>query len=280
MHSSTLRSCLKPAALHCLSKSRTGINRRRGTPHCGLGGGSNLEIATGAKVKDIGLLMKRLSEQPGNVIMSAENFSWIFSQEEIDNLEKQSRLYFDEVKIIVYLRRQDRQIISHHQQASKSSESGSYCYYAGDSFAIPKCRPHFDEYLNYHDRIGKWAHAFGKENMIIRIFDPETLLNGDVVSDFFQQIGIDFDTNEASYRSNESLGFERTKVGHLVNQALPKSFLSRRIRHNADNSGKSLPGITEAKAFYARYAASNIKLNQELNITSEHEDIFGDDFSI
>ncbi len=49
-------------------------------------------------------LAAKLGEMPGDVLMSAEHFSWIFDPEIIRSFHLQLKQYFDRVRLIVYLR--------------------------------------------------------------------------------------------------------------------------------------------------------------------------------
>lgn len=230
----------------------------------------------GGKLHQPETLFEKLSAKPGNVIMSAEHFSWLFNADEINMIRQHAQKNFNNIKIIIYLRRQDKLVISHHQQASKGANLPAFGYYSGDSFAIPKSRANYDEYLDYNKKITLWADAFGTENISIRILEKNNLHGEDAVIDFFNLLGIKDDIQ--SLTVNESNGFERTKVGHLVSQHLPPSPLAHLIRKGADNSGKLLPSRSEAIEFYSRYIDSNKALNRTYKI-SETDDIFDNDFS-
>ncbi len=71
---------------------------------------------TGARISWPATLAKKLASLSGNVGMSAEHLSWLFSGAEIERLATTLRQYFDAIEVIVYIRRQDKQAISHHQQ--------------------------------------------------------------------------------------------------------------------------------------------------------------------
>jgi len=238
---------------------------------------SDMKTGIGAKVSKKNELFSQLGKLSANkVIISAENFSWFFLEKEVYEIKKQVFKFFDEVKIIVYLRRQDKQVISHHQQGSKKYKYPSHSYYGGDSLSIPKSRKNYDEYLDYNSRLSIWADEFGDDNIIIRVFEKDSLVGSDVVVDFFALLGI-----KEGFKSNKvnvSRGFEKVKVGHLVSKSITKQFLVNRIISSLSNEGKSLPSKDEAFDFYQRYRSSNIQLNKRFSINNI-ESIFSDDFS-
>lgn len=231
----------------------------------------------GARVRMAKELATKLNDNRfSNVILSIEGFSWILDKEEIERLHKELSVHFD-TKIIVYIRRQDKLAISHHQQGSKRNNLPSCFYYKGDNKALPSADRNFD-YLNYDKKLSKWSEVFGAENMIIRIFESNLLVNNDVVDDFFHLLGLQDHSKSIAYR-NTSNGFEFTKVGHLVNLSNLNRDLSKLIRKGSDRAGKSLPSRQNAEAFYNRYRTSNIELNRKFNISSVFPDIFDNDFS-
>lgn len=233
----------------------------------------------GLKVRQAKILAERLNEvKYPNVVMSSEHFSWLFDQEEIANLYKELTVYFD-VKIIAYIRRQDKLAVSHHQQGSKGVHMKSFQYFKGDCKALPNGRDNYEEYLNYYEKLSKWSNVFGVHNVTVRVFERQHLKGHDVVTDFLHSIGLD-KVIFLPINVNESNGFEKTKIGHLINlSSLSRGRVSSLIRKGADNTGMLSPCIEDAKCFYEGYKSSNTKLNQKFNISSDNEYIFDSDFS-
>ncbi len=220
-------------------------------------------------------LPKAISTTGDNVIISAEGFSWIFDALKIEKFQKRLAKYFDDIKIIAYIRRQDIQAVSHHQQASKRSSAAGRWFYGGGSMALPCYKDYFQNYLNYHNRLGLWADCFGDSNLIIRIFEHNHLKNGDVVEDFFQVTGLKISTS--STRANQSKGFEKTKVGHLICQHNFSQSEWKILSRYLDNSGKLLPSRDEAISFYTNFRSSNELLNKRF-LLSEKYSLFNEDF--
>lgn len=226
-------------------------------------------------VKSLGLLTKKINSIKFNkVIFSSEALTWIFTKENVKQLK--SALSDFDVKIICYIRRQDKMIVSHHQQGSKGHNK-SFNYFGCDFDAIPKKHLPYDELLDYNNKICMWADIFGDENLIIKIFEKERLKNEDIVTDFFDLFGLKL--NYPQVNRNESLGFEATKIGQHLNKAKFKGNLAQKIRSNLSCSGKSLPARAEAQSFYSGYISSNTQLNERFNISS-NTDIFDNDFSM
>ena len=236
---------------------------------------ADIRKGVGAYIRDLVGLKERLASLPGDVVLSAENFSWLFSKDEIDRLAEHVREIFEEVQIIVYLRRQDRQAISHHQEGAKLLAQAARAYYSGGGRALPSGRDHYDEYLDYHARLRLWGDAFGFDRVTVRLFEPARLKDGDPVVDFFECLGVPVECKME--RVNESYGFQRTKLGHLLGQ-YPRGSLTTMLRELPDAGHKLLPSREDALAFYDRYRASNRELNDLFKLTST-ESLFEDDFS-
>lgn len=225
-------------------------------------------------IKDVGRFNNIVkSSKNEKIIISIEALAWFYTEKSISNVRKALEGF--NVKVIVYLRRQDLQMVSYHQEGSKGKNKPSSVYYG------PSLKPFHDlkntEYLDYEKRLSTWSSFFGRENLIIKVFDPSNFPEKDVVKDFLSLFSLEsIDT----VRVNESLGFEATKIGQLINLSdLKDSGVARKIRSNCSNEGKLLPSRDDAVRFYEQFRESNIILNRNFNIT-DSEDIFDDDFSM
>ncbi|MBB4184218.1 capsular polysaccharide export protein [Sinorhizobium terangae] len=96
--------------------------------------------------------------------------------------------YFAEypVKMIGYFRRQD------------DWANSQYCEFVGGG-AVGKVDKPIDEWLAlpitqerlcYRTTIDQWAEKVGKENVIVRPYEKEQFVNGDLIDDFFDSIGM------------------------------------------------------------------------------------------
>jgi hypothetical protein len=220
-------------------------------------------------------LAERLDECGENVVMSAETLSWLFEPDTIRDFYESVGRYFSPVSVIVYIRRQDRQLVSHYQQSSKNTRAPAWRFYGGQVTAMPKHQPHFRHYLDYNQRLGTWADIFGADEVTIRVFEPDLLYRGDVVSDFFHVLGLA--CPEKLPRDNVSRGFEETKLGHLMNVVGLSRSVRAIFKGHLDKSQKFLPARADARALYERYRQSNIELNNRFGIC-DRPSIFSEDF--
>ena len=114
------------------------------------------------------------------VYLSSEHLSSnLRTVQELNRLAGIVRPLADTVKIVVYLRPQAELYLSTYSTAIK----------AGSTKALePPKRGQRPRY-NYARMLSLWASVFGKKNMIVRIYDRNTLVGRDVVKDFFSIMG-------------------------------------------------------------------------------------------
>jgi len=212
----------------------------------------------------------------GDVLVSSESFSYFFDCQEISFLINEFRRSFDRIMVIVYIRRQDRLAISHHQQGSRRSAVFATKLYGCRSTALPAYDKSLDQYLDFDRRLGIWADQVGDHNMVIRIYHQDSLRDSDAVSDFFGLLGLQ--PQHPCSRANVSNGLVKTKVGHLMNQLQYPVSLSNHIAKYLDNTGKMTPSRADAIEFYERYRLSNSRLNERFKI-NKLPYLFDDDFN-
>lgn len=127
-----------------------------------------------------------------NCIISAESLS-VFSRQSITALRDFVTPLFDEVRVIGYVRPPVAFKISRFQENVK---------HGNGTFNIADIK------LNYRGKFKKFDDIFGRANVILRKFDPDTFPNHCIVEDFCQQTGISFPGNAPVRRINESLSRE------------------------------------------------------------------------
>jgi hypothetical protein len=160
--------------------------------------------------------------------------------------------------VIIYLRRQDELVASHYSTAVRSG--------ATYEFDFPK----EIVWLDYLNLLEMWAQVFGKENLSVRIFEPQQLKDRDLLTDFFSTIG--FTRHDELRRPRDHnrsfdrhvLEFLRRFNAHLstcaeiggncdrrrVEEALAAITTHECLRPNAD----------AAAAFLSQFAASNAEV--------------------
>ena len=147
-----------------------------------------------------------------SVILSGEHCSSVLNREdEIIRLREFLGNYFSEVKIIVYIREQVQTL---------ASQYSTYIICGGtDKFKSPIDFKN-ELYFNYNLILKNWENVFGKENIILRIFDKKEFLNGNLIDDFFNIVGVTF-FDRMDINLNKSLNLKQAEILRQVNKVFP-----------------------------------------------------------
>jgi tetratricopeptide (TPR) repeat protein len=197
---------------------------------------------------------------------------------EVETLHALLAPFFDDIRVAVYIRRQDRLALSLY---STKLKSGGH-----DRSILPPSGPD-DPYFNYDRSIGLWEAVFGRDNVHVRLFDRRELVGGDVVADFVATWGL---AGRTPYRpvcdQNESIRPLAQEFLCRVNprletiEGLPIEDVRGPL---AASLSRLLPGLgarparAEAEAFLGRYRASNEALR--LRHFPDRSTLFNEDFT-
>lgn len=185
-------------------------------------------------------------------------------------LKKESKEHGFQVKIIVYLRRQDTYLISGWNQMVKSgigdSVDTAWADYIDDRERISK--------MNYGTNLSKMAKVWGKKKILVRRFEPKHFVGGSIYADFLQTIGLEL-TDEytiAEAMRNMRLSGNTHEIKRILNgmpdmDVSDNSFFRRALLSYADVSGKIYPNEmfseAEAKAFMKKYEEENRQVSED-----------------
>lgn len=116
-------------------------------------------------------------------ILSSEEFEFATMPDQLRMIRRE--LPADPLQIVVYLRRQDKYLVSEYGQHLKmpgTRFSGSiHDFYM---------RYNFTGRLNYFRTLTRWAKFFGEENLIVRPFEPGQFENGSLFDDARAAFGL------------------------------------------------------------------------------------------
>lgn len=125
------------------------------------------------------MLRKKVEQSRHCVIISSEGFSTPEALQHMDFI-KDSLSGFN-VKVIIYLRRQDLYAQSLYKEQVKDREHRPF----QEAYA----EAGYKNFLDYRAIVDQWGEAFGKHNIAVRPYEHGQLKNGDIVADFMQTIG-------------------------------------------------------------------------------------------
>ena len=179
------------------------------------------------------------------VIFSCEMLTH-FSENEIQRVMELMVPLFDDVNVILYLRRQPEMLVSLYQTMIGNNDR----IYDNVPPDIDACLSAPEEYsfLAYRKYVERWS-VLGKDKLKIRIFDKQEFCNNDLLSDFANTVGFDMKglervENEFASIDSAHVEFIRLFNMHVPEFLTPSEFsdyqsMVRQIRSNAEKNKKA-----------------------------------------
>ena len=196
---------------------------------------------------------------PETVILCNEHcHSRLRTPAEVGRLRDFLVRYFDDIRIVVYLRRQDQLALSLYTTRLKSGGTSA------DVF--PRTNSE-DPFFNYDRSLTLWEEAFGRQNMTVKVFERDALTEGSIIADVLATCGIGpanafvpvNDCNESIMPKAQE--FLRRINAHLsIPAGTPREAYAGRLSAFLTTSfaGRGMkPSRADAEAFYAKFADSN-----------------------
>jgi len=122
------------------------------------------------------------------------------------------------IKIILYLRRQDLHLESYYRQLVR-----------GHKFVTPFAPTAIDRmvypgYYDYAQHVRSLESQFGRENVILRVYDKNTFVDGNLAKDFCQAMDIPWDDSFIipPKEDNPSIDARLTKLLLAANASIPE----------------------------------------------------------
>lgn len=112
------------------------------------------------------------------VVLSNEQLSWQLKPPEVQRLADLVRSISSDIRVVVYLRRQDELALSLHSMSIKQG-------YMHPNLQLGERNPKY----NYALMLKTWARVFGKEALIVRVYEKARLKNNDILDDFASVVG-------------------------------------------------------------------------------------------
>lgn len=141
------------------------------------------------------------------LIVSSEAFSaGLKSEEEIAKLVKLFREVATDIRVIVYLRRQDEAVLSAYSQAIKGGAIEPF------SLLVPEM------YLDYKPLLDRWSYVVGHDNIAIGLLEKASLYHGDLLDDFFHKAGVEISAISRTPTANASLSADALEFLRRLNQ--------------------------------------------------------------
>ena len=116
----------------------------------------------------------------------------------------------DDVRAVVYLRRQDERLVSRYQQEVKTGSIATMAEWASGYGA---------DLHDYHQRLVTWRSALGPDALVVRRFERSAFVNGSLYDDFLDATGVDLSADRLTpvETRNESLDAEAVEFLRILN---------------------------------------------------------------
>lgn len=149
------------------------------------------------------------------VVMTSEQMTRLRRPGEISRLKEFISLAgHDDIRVIVYLRRQDLYYVSEYSQEIKG---GKDIPFRPDGKVVNRDIYFYDRLLGY------WSEVFGRSAIVARPFEKSALRNGDAIDDFMSIVGIDdIDEFERPPPRNPSLDAYTIEFLRRLNPSVPR----------------------------------------------------------
>lgn len=166
-----------------------------------------------ARVRDVKAGLEKVMRQNPDarlMVLSSENISsLVVTPEEIAALDGWLSRLFDQITYVAYLRRQEDYLASRYCQALRSGVKVSLRRFL---------KRH--QLLDYHAFAQVWRGVVG-DRLSLRLFEPDQMPNGDVITDFAQVIGVEAQGMIRPERQNESFSFAGAALVRAINKQVP-----------------------------------------------------------
>lgn len=176
-----------------------------------------------------------------------------------------------QIKVIVYLRRQDEFQLSIWNQNVKHSSTAMTLTFEERLDQVLKEE---DYVLNYASKLDEIAGLVGKENVIVRRFQRDSWVNGSIVDDFMQCIGLPV-TKEfipLKRKVNSGLSENAAEIKRIINKNTTFTqdenvYLSNFLRRQSPESSQRYPcsmlSREESRDFLNQFAVENARVAEE-----------------
>jgi len=219
-----------------------------------------------------------LFEEYDNIVLSEESL-WnsaeknYFNKELWADIKKKSEEMNFDLKIVVYLRRQDLFVQSYWAQQVKETYTRSF-----EQFLTGKM--HRNLKLDYYERLSQIAEHIGKENMLVRVYEKSQYqgTDGTLISDFLETIGLELNEDYIKperERVNRSLSgvyletkrrmniFDEFKVKQSYFSHLLQRVVDKHDERTAFDVNVCFTSPEQLKEYMANFDESNNKVAKE-----------------
>lgn len=208
-------------------------------------------------------LEKELAGRDGTLLLSCEQLSKLPDEQSVVRLTEWLSCVVSQVTALVYVRRQDSFLVSLYSQALKSGRTAPLDV---PDEVVAGAGSKFD----YWSLVSRWANVLGPDRVVVRVFERDALVGGDVVKDYLDVVGMHPEVDLAMpSRRNPRLDATGAEFLRLLNHHIPsrshgrdalRGDVSPTVTRAAQDGPPLAMDPAEGRAFVARFAAGNSKV--------------------
>ena len=201
--------------------------------------------------------LETLSAAKNNIIISSEHFhSRCIHRDEICKLKEIISDYYQDIEVIIYLRPQVDVATSLYTTILRSGGSPKFLDFVQNNLKAD------NYYYNYDQIVENWSSVFEAENINIRLFQRDAMVNQDLIADFLYTLDLEYSEKYIfSETMNESLNplyQETVRLANKLNLSYKES-LMQFLESNGVGKGQYL-NSTERSSFQSKFDDSNSKV--------------------
>lgn len=214
-------------------------------------------------------LILKCFEQYDNVIMSDESI-WFYSayvhKGFFKRLASDAAAHGFQIRVIVYLRRQDQYMESRWNQSVKRKTAMPAAVLPFEDY-LARCQVKEQRTLLYGTRLDQIADIIGRENVIVRRFDRADWTDGLITHDFLTQLGLTKTEGFTELQEPANLRMEKneTELKRLLNRngRLSQEDLTylgnilRDMSKNTEEAPTAMLAPEETRQLIEQYRAEN-----------------------
>ncbi len=194
-----------------------------------------------------------------NCIISDEGL-WTNPYIDINSIIADLRERFEDVRIVVYLRRQDLYLDAKWNEHIKTNSISTVI----DDYIVK-----YENELDYNRILTEFEKLVGKDNIILRVYEKGQFLEGDLIRDFVDACGFTLDWEKVKIpgRVNERLDGEKLWMKYFINkyysQDQPSEIVKREMfayRAVHGQTGSGYLSAEQRKTMLDKYSEGNTRI--------------------
>lgn len=194
----------------------------------------------------------------GALLITSENFSgFLRSENELQTLHDFLTKYAKKIKVVCYVRPQVELVASRYSQELKARDQT-----ANLAMAMKSVNENNFVY-NFHKIAQLWSSVFGEENLHLRTFEKNRLVEEDIRHDFLDLLksgGVEIDSQKLRFdqgKANESLTALQGSAFAAINETIPFWNNSTDTGVNGENQRLKKAILNISSLSVGKYRAEN-----------------------